>query len=514
MVRERVERGRRGRKYSRGTRNSSASFGHPPHGEPHHGDQNFAVLVKVLFRIIQCLHHGLNLADQKRNGHFGKAFQSKLDELNSFIKPAFSNQSVKQAIQTLNLGWVTAVNEALSGHYSSSLEDLKGTARKLPLGTLDLNKAQQIAIGWAQRNFRKKLKTATLDKFRSEIADLVNHGPMTSLPQASPQAGPSGLGSSSVDKTPPNLIPEVVSPGSCDSYVSAVSRIPSGSKPIVLSPPAGNTNRKGGKPKKSKPVETQTPQPVTTPLGPPAPSCHSSGPQKSTVKCRPKNPNFRPRRLSPVVAEHTPPRGSNSPSDQGQTRVPITPWRAPNTNYKNKDWRLPIIGSSVRTLVIGTSNISKIDHTRDPSVALFSFPGAKFIHFTELFKKAKLARQVYPDVNKVVFSCGINDRGNCPAKTIHPEFKRAANRAREVFPRAQLFFVEPQWEETLPDNEKENLAGFKKLVQTKSSGLVHLIPSIAPRNFMVIHDKVHWTTSTANRLLDHWLVHIGQISGN
>lgn len=511
MKNDMKKRGRRGRwKHSRATRNASATSDHPSQREPHHGDQNFAVLVKVLFRIIQCIHHGLSLADQKRNGNFGKAFSSKLDELNSFVKPAFSNPIIKQAIQSLNLGWVMAMNEALTGHYASSLEELKVTARQLPLETLDFSKAQQIAIGWAQRNFRKKLKQASLDQFRSEMANLVNPGPVTSRPlppQASPQAGPSGMGKQKSPKTPPYLTPEVVSPSSGKSYASALKS--SSSKRIVTFPPAENTNHKGGKPKQSRHrLGTHTPltQPETT--------CHSSGPRSTnqdTVKCREKNITVRPRRLSPAIGQHTPPRGSKSPRAQGQTQVPASVWRAPNTNYKDRDWRLPIFSPLARTLIIGCSNISKISETRDPSVALFSFPGAKFKHFTGLFKKAKQTRQVYPDVEKVVFSCGINDRCNLPLGTVHPEFKRAINSAREVFPKAQLFFVLPQWDGSLPDNEREHLFGFKKLVQTKSAGLVHLIPTIPLSNFLVIHDKIHWTTPTANRLLNHWLVHIGQI---
>jgi hypothetical protein len=182
-------------------------------------------------------------------------------------------------------------------------------------------------------------------------------------------------------------------------------------------------------------------------------------------------------------------------------------YTAPHTLHKERDWFIPSIPKKVKTLIIGDSNIARFTSSVDDSVYFMSYPGAKFFHFASLFKNAKAAG-VYTHVEKVIFSCGINDRGNNAAKTTLPAYKRACNAARGLFPDAQVFFVLPNWESALEDREKLNLDQFKKLVNEDKSGIVHLIPSIPSSEFLVIHDKVHWTAATANRLLTHWLRHV------
>lgn len=419
---------------------------------PHAGgnDPQFSLLVKTFFGIIQCLHHVFLLESQISNGVQSKAFKNKVRDLNSFVRPACSNEKVKADIERVNSCWARDISKTLWEHYKASIFDLRNTAEHLVSHGVDGLKAKNIAISWAQRNYRKKLNLSVLDRFNLDINDMLK----TTHPPPPPSPHRPTHGSPPSPPSPPQHRPQSPSPKRTYSQAAA------------------------------SPVQTNSP--FRTP-----PSCRQQEPSP-------------PRTRSSRAQAPPPPKSCGTAP---QTKAPDNTYRAPNTLHKEREWKIPSIPEKVKTLVIGTSNISKITSPVNDSISLMSFPGAKFFHFASLFRNAK-ASGIYAHVDKVIFACGINDRGNNAAKTTLPSYKRACNAARELFPNAQVFFVLPNWEASLEDRETHNLDQFKKLVQQDKSGSVHLIPSIPPSEFLVSHDKVHWTAATANRLLTHWLGYV------
>lgn len=475
-------------------------------------DENFALLVKTLFGILQCLHHTFLLKTQS-DGQFGKAFRLKVNELDRFVKPACSNQEVKQAVQNVNKRWAVEISKALSKHYTDNLSKFKETAHNLIFRhTLDHERAKQIAVSWAHRNYRKKLDKSTVALFKNIVNEIISTDfevPVQNATQA--RTSPHGNGTSvTVTSTLPfRPQPAVPGPSWRSPSYAEIMQI-SDSKTTVSPSPVSDTDSILAK----SSLNSRGPQTPSNLLAQPEPTRRSSGLNCTTPKKRKpfSGKTLRPKKLS--YEEHSPAKGSKLNTSDGKSRGQSPIWRAPAVGrFKDRDWVFPAIPLSARTVVIGTSNISRITETpADPSVKLFSFPGAKFRNFTNLFKKAS----VFPHIERVVFCCGINDRISSSNTYVFTELKRAAAGARRVFPEAQVFFVTPQWSASLPDAEVQNLARLKGLVESDKTipGLVHLIPPVATRLFLTVHDNIHWTAKTANTLLKHWLQYISNPQKN
>ena len=427
--------------------------------------QNFASLVKVFFGIIQCLHHGHNLDGQRQGRNSAKAFQGKVKELNSFVRPARSGPWVQAEISKINESWAMQVRDALAQHYQKVLADLERNAKDLITG-LDWPRAQQIAETWAQRNYKRKLGQNTLTSFRDIVKRLTQSGPPVNTPTPAPRTreSPQGSGRGKTTGNPPSLT--------------------SPSRPVSQPrPPVPLSNRFS--PLASTSYSDATATPVAT-LPP-------SSPVSSTTSSPPSSPKG----TGPKVTRPVKPAGS------GQR------FTAERTQAKNRLWRLPAISDNVETLVVGTSNIDKITMPVDSSTALWSFPGARFDNFVALFERA-IQSGVCEHVKNVILSCGINDRGNRADVTTFPRYKRACNAIRDLFPMATVYFVLPNWSEGLTPKEKNNLTQFSGMTTKENKGLVHLIPQLPISDFKTVQDNVHWTEITANRMLGHWLSYISQ----
>ena len=83
-------------------------------------DQNFAQAVKTLFRIIQCIHH-FAIANNQLNGTVTKSFETKLSDLNKFVKPACPTTSLAQQIDLINSRWLQDITESLVAHFKGGL---------------------------------------------------------------------------------------------------------------------------------------------------------------------------------------------------------------------------------------------------------------------------------------------------------------------------------------------------------------------------------------------------------
>jgi hypothetical protein len=343
-----------------------------------------------------------------------KAFQQKQRELSKFYKPAFPDDCITAQLRGKSEQWVKAVTDTLLEHYKSKLSIFRKTLKEIVSKhlDLDLSSARDLALGWAKKNFNKKLRTDTITLFLEIFGEAKN------------------------------------------------SRQP------FFSPPRPATNVPSL-------LDLSTPPALAIPI-------RQTGTARTST-----SPARKPRQF-------------------------IKPFRAENTNQKDRKWEFHQI--SAPTLIMGTSNISAISQTQVKNLDIRSFPGTKLKHLTALFRKASKRPTKKP--TRIIISAGINDRENSPAATIYPEFKRMVSAAKSAFPDSQFSFVIPQFGPGLPREHQANIHTFNKMVETGPCGMT-VIPWINQAKFQIEKrdpTRIHWTTTTANDLLDHWLETVGLLN--
>ncbi len=132
-------------------------------------------LAKLLFQILQCLHHLANIGLPEK-GITAKAFLKKQRELDTFVRPAqeLPRSEFRQFFQKLTKTYFELTLEALVTHYQTRLRTLRIEILNLGINTSDLRISIEIAIRWGRKNFRSKLKQDTLDQFQRVMAELTS----------------------------------------------------------------------------------------------------------------------------------------------------------------------------------------------------------------------------------------------------------------------------------------------------------------------------------------------------
>lgn len=189
----------------------------------------------------------------------------------------------------------------------------------------------------------------------------------------------------------------------------------------------------------------------------------------------------------------------NSPSGTSLTSPTHTrsePRRHPNTNHKVKDWSLEIIKPVV---IVGDSNLSRIPSFEDDFIQIDSFPGAKLYHMYEILKKLQPNHQA----REVVLLIGLN---NCLErllpKTVEKQLSLLASLAKQTFPKATIRFPVINFSTELQLEQQQRLKKFNDLIRSKCNFLTEINPS----SFHVeTRDQIHWTSTTAEEILNHWL---------
>ena len=139
--------------------------------------------IKLLYKLIQCLHH-ITIIQQQQNGSFTKAFAQKLRSLNEFVKPANSGPQIRTKIEEINRAWVINMTNLLAEHYQQSISDLKNQIVALNLNSVTIQDLLNQTIQRAIRNFGHKLKPSTINKFKQTLFEIshtnsVSHNPTT-----------------------------------------------------------------------------------------------------------------------------------------------------------------------------------------------------------------------------------------------------------------------------------------------------------------------------------------------
>ena len=427
-----------------------------PSDQPHkNGDPNFAVTAKNMYRCMQLSHH-LAISRAQLEGKLTRGFQAKLRELRRFLKPACPTDKLAAELDLAHDGWVKGVTETLTHHYLEELDKYKALVKSSPLCVSDFERAKSLAIGWARRNFRTKLAASNLAEFHGICKEFTGVTTNTSG-EPCPDIGDPKPTFSEVVKTPPPATPR-------PSQKRRLSTSPTTSPNTQVTPP-------------SKAVKFASPGANTTPPRPSVAVHHTA-----------ESPRLRDWQTQPTSMAN------------------IKPWRAEGGEQK-KDWKLPKLSAS--TLILGDSNLSKITKVRvaqKKDLEVCSFPGGKFQNMRVMLEQSS----PQPHVKNVVLSVGINERNNNVSMTSFPQFKRFVATARTAFPEAKMYMASLDWDpkRVLPP-ENANLRSLHEKIQ--KSKLIDLLPSVDRSKFKIVpgdNSNIHWSTGTANQLLDCWLEHL------
>lgn len=121
---------------------------------------SFGIIVKCLFQVIQCVHHGAIFRKQVE-GALTKAFRSKMTELDRFIRPAQTTSSLTKEINKINRQWTHNISATLSNHYEERLKILQNQLQALKIQANILEQAKSVALKWARKQIWSKLQPET-----------------------------------------------------------------------------------------------------------------------------------------------------------------------------------------------------------------------------------------------------------------------------------------------------------------------------------------------------------------
>lgn len=172
----------------------------------------------------------------------------------------------------------------------------------------------------------------------------------------------------------------------------------------------------------------------------------------------------------------------------------IVPTVHQHTNNKQSVWRLQV---AKETLIIGDSNLARISGCEEDTVQIDSFPGGSFQHVDNILSDVSVTK----DVKHVILSFGVNSRAWAPQPHTYKNIDRAVQACKEKFPDAEVKIQLINYSRGLPAQEQDNLESINAFIRDKHQ----YIPKIGRPKFSVCPDKLHWTSATANNMLQHWL---------
>ncbi|XP_045898014.1 uncharacterized protein LOC123965584 [Micropterus dolomieu] len=170
------------------------------------------------------------------------------------------------------------------------------------------------------------------------------------------------------------------------------------------------------------------------------------------------------------------------------------PTRHINTQRKMKEWCLT---ARRKWLIIGDSNVARFPPFQCPDLQVDSFPGATFRHAEAILARTNICTMV----QKLILSFGINNRAQNIQNTTIKQLQRAVRMAKLAFPRATVMVPEINFSRTLPQPDQDNLRELNLYITTNQP----FLPALSGRDFATERDGIHWSRSTAKRMLDHWL---------
>lgn len=438
--------------------------------------------VKIIFQVIQCLHHLSLLSDQGAAGSSRQAFSRKVKELNSFIRPAIPNSDVIQSIQQVNRTWATSVVQVLVNHYRTQLDFLRGSLSGWKMSSADRVLYRNKALQWARQNFGKKLKNDTIQALDNLLADVCK------LPVKNTK-----------DARDTNACPETQQ----ISQELQPQRASASEGGDLVAPSTPGKRRRS-----SSPTGGQTPKRTCTTRK----SLHDLYDRMPTTKPVPQT--ARPASYS--AAAKSPPLAHSRTLPATKTKKDPVVHRFPRNDKKrgqqiHEKWEIPKVKKDI--LILGASNLARITVSRRSDAQIVSYPGLRLDHLLRLlqgFKYGTGSQDPGLKPSKVVINVGINDRERS-ISTNDINLKKVLNRLVDVFPGSKIFMLLNQYSDKLRENDRTALGKLNDSIVLHCSKKenVDFIRQLAPSKFQVSpNDYIHWTEQCANTTLEHIFRHL------
>jgi hypothetical protein len=154
-----------------------------------------------------------------------------------------------------------------------------------------------------------------------------------------------------------------------------------------------------------------------------------------------------------------------------------------------------------KIVIMGDSNISRITKSTNPQVTLASYPGAKICNFVEILTNVEPPNF---QVRTLILNVGLNNRTN-KDETNRGQLKKMISQARRAFPNTNIYVPTINFSPKLNTTQTAALKTLNRHISNMSQAKpLPVFPGIfqtAPND-----DKhIHWSETTANRILRHWL---------
>ena len=273
------------------------------------------IATKLLFQILQCIHHLANIGDPNKEGIKAKAFLKKQKELDKFVQPAQDSfhSEFRKHHQELTFRYLLDTLASLRTHYLARMSTLCIEIQDLGISDLDLANYSKTAIKWGRNNFRSKLRTASIAEFQQTVQSCIQarkHDNFWIKP-FSPHRGPSDSSAQGKRCVPPapTCLPSTSATFTAHSPLAPASPTATNSSISILVP-----NTPQHSPLTPAQHSLSTPTPVIIPATPPSthtPTQHS-----------PPTPNTAP---TPAPAVATGSTTTTNPSTNSPTSPPQIP---------------------------------------------------------------------------------------------------------------------------------------------------------------------------------------------
>ena len=280
---------------------------------------SISILSKILFQILQCLHHVHNIRPSE--GIQSKAFLQKQFELDRFVKPAqeVPGSSFRGIYQNLIQRFLINTLSALETHYHQRLDSLEQQITASGFSQLDIQTAYQVAMRWGRRNFGSKLSNHAVESFRSMVRRLESD--QSSSPPNSHSNTPPHFSLDDVTHSPNTPVPNPLNPP--DPPLTTPKPQPFCQKNLTkpLSKPPSSVTQTSHLPKPSTSYSYSS-------------KSSTSYPSKTSTSYSPKNPtSYLPKSstsYSPIPSTSYSPKPSTPHSHPSSNTSPLTSYRPTN----------------------------------------------------------------------------------------------------------------------------------------------------------------------------------------
>lgn len=194
---------------------------------------------------------------------------------------------------------------------------------------------------------------------------------------------------------------------------------------------------------------------------------------------------------SPPPQPHLQPQPQPQPKPTHPSQKPF--YHKARPNYKVADWN---IEGHTPTLIIGDSNLNRIPPFNNPNIQVDSYPGATFYHFIKVLEKTP----IHTDTATVVISVGLNNKDHDPFQTSLKQLSGMHKEAKKTFPNATIYIPVISHSPLLTPQQKRNLKLINAYITTNFPTLLE----IPQDTFHTTTDLIHWTSTTADLIFQHW----------